>query len=578
MKTVALSVVTDDTETIDRPDNEPTPDTDTDTDTDSGGVVQENTDAVEHADPMVAPPEVEAKFMDPNELIIDENVRQSFDLDDYPEQEASIRERGVRAPALAERGLDGKVRVYDGQLRVLLARRIGLESVPVWITPADPDRSENENRIERTLDQIILADRRIPLPEVDRARGIALMFELGATPTRVARGLQGKRTEIARAGAIGASPTATRLLDERQFDLDQLAVIADYESRGDTDAVTRLEKAASWNFAHTHRLIERQRTTAKDRLEVGLAYAVYGFGILTQEPEPGSGYVAMESLVTQAGEPVSVDDLYAAPDRWLVWLAVERGALLLDTETGARVEPAEVDWDTRGNPDAQPDEGLRHADTVTRADDWTPTYYLPENALPDSAFTLAPEPAPAPEAAPAPGAQADPQAQAAALLEREQARLARRRVRVLNEHGEVANPRRREFLPRLFTGATLPQGTAHFVAVALAHRLPHDERAMVAELLGLDDADVETLLAAIESATANRAWKIVLAMQVAHAELPLGKSLWRDASADAARYLRFLADAAAELGRRTGQADYALSEVEQAAAGLLDYEAIDITT
>ncbi|MGW4369167.1 ParB/RepB/Spo0J family partition protein [Nocardia takedensis] len=563
MQTVALSVVADDTETIDRPDNEPS--------TDTAGVEQENTDAVADVVPMLAPPEAEARFMDPNELVIDENVRRSFDLDDYPEQEASIRERGVRAPALAERGPDGQVHVYDGQLRVLLARRIGLESVPVWITPVDPDRSENEHRIERTLDQIILADRRIPLPEVDRARGIALMFELGASPTRVARGLQGKRTEIAKAGAIGASPTATRLLDERQFDLDQLAVIADYESRGDTDAVTRLEKAASYNFGHTHRLIERQRTTAKDRLEVGLAYAVYGFGVLTQEPEPGSGYVAMESLVTEAGEPVSVDDLYAAPDRWVVWLAVERGALLVDAETGARVEMREVDWDTRGYPDAQPGEGLRHVDTVTRADDWTPTYYLPEKALPDSGFTLAPDPAPAPEA------PADPQALAAALLEREQARLARRRVRVLNEHGETANPRRREFLPRLLTGATLPQGTAHFVAVALAHRLAYDERAMVAQLLGLDTG-LDPLLAAIEAATPNRAWKIVLAMQIAHAELPLGKSLWRDANAEASRYLRFLADAAAELGQRTGRVDYALSEVEQAAAGLLDYEAIDITT
>ncbi|MGW4368043.1 ParB/RepB/Spo0J family partition protein [Nocardia takedensis] len=574
MKPVTLSVVADDTETLHRPETDPNPD---------AGVEQDNPDTVAEVVPMadvapMPPPRAEAEFMDPNELVIDENVRRSFDLDDYPEQEASIRQRGVRAPALAERGTDGKVRVYDGQLRVLLARRIGLDSVPVWITPVDPDRSENEHRIERTLDQIILADRRIPLPAVDRARGIALMFELGATPTRVAQGLQRKRDEIAKAGAIGASPTATRLLDERQFDLDQLAVIADYEARGDTDAVTRLENATSYNFGHTHRWIANRRATDKDRLEVGLAYAVYGFGIATEEPDPGSGYVAMGSLVTEAGEPVTVDHLYADPHRWVVWLAVQRGGLLVDAETGARVEMSEVDWETHEDPDAQPSDGRRHADTVTRADEWTPTYYLPEKALPDSGFTLlAPEPAASSE----PGSKTDPTAlraaAAAALLEREQARLARRRVRVLNEHGETANPRRREFIPRLLTGATLPRGTAHFVAITLAHRLAYDERAMVASLLGLD-AGLDPLLAAIESATPNRAWKIVLAMQFAHAELPIGKSLWRDAGKETGRYLRFLADAAAELGQRTGRADYALSEVEQAAAGLLDYEAIDITT
>lgn len=445
---------------------------------------------------------------------------------------------------------------------VLLARRVGLESVPVWITPADPDVEDNEQRIERLLDQITLNDRRIPLPEVDRARGIAMMLELGATPTRIAQGLARKRGEVTKTGAIGASQTATRLLAEQQFDLDQLAVIANYDTRGDTDAVTRLENAGRWNFAYTRRLIDNERTTTKDRLETGLAYAVYGFGILTNEPNPDTGYLPIDRLVTEAGEPVTVEHLYTDPTLWVVWLAVERGRLLIDTETGAHVAIEDVDWNTRGNPAAQPGEGLRHVDTVTRADEWTPTYYLPEKALPGSGFTLV-------------ATEPDPEAEASAVAAREQARLDRRRVRVLNERGEAANERRHEFLPRLLAGATLPRDTAAFVAETLAHRLGVDERAQVSALLGIE-ASSEALVVAIRAASPNRAWKIVLAMQVAIAELKIGKSLWRDGGESTGRYLRFLSEAATELTIRTGDTDFALVEVEQAAAGLIDYRDINI--
>ncbi|WP_109529288.1 MULTISPECIES: ParB/RepB/Spo0J family partition protein [Nocardia] len=554
MSTASLSLVAATIETSDQPDTDQTTTTDTDTDTDTIG---ENADVE-----LVAPPEAVAEYKDPHELIIDENVRMSFDLDDYPEQEASIRVRGVRAPALAQRGADGKIRVYDGQLRVLLARKVGLAQVPVWITPADPDVVDNEQRIERLLDQITLNDRRIPLPEVDRARGIALMLELGATPTRIAQGLARKRGEVAKTGAIGASQTATRLLAERQFDLDQLAVIADYDARGDTDAVTRLENAGRWDFGYTRRLIDNERATTRDRLETALAYAVYGFGILTTEPDTDTGYLPIERLVTEAGEPVTVEHLYTDPTLWVVWLAVERGRLLVDTESGAHVAIEDVDWSTRANPDATPADGLRHVDTVTRADKWTPTYYLPEKALPGSGFTIL---------ATAP----DPEAEAAVVAAREQARLDRRRVRVLNERGEAVNERRYEFLPRLLAGATLPRDTAAFVAETLAHRLAFDERAQVSALLGIE-ASTESLVAAIRAASPNRAWKIVLAMQVAIAELKIGKSLWRDGGESTGRYLRFLSEAATELNARTGDTDFALVEVEQAAAKLIDYRDIDI--
>ncbi|MFE9324047.1 hypothetical protein ACIHDR_41570 [Nocardia sp. NPDC052278] len=545
MITASLSVVPDTTTEPEQPGTTHPPET---VDIEGTGVEQ-NTTAVD-PDPMVA----EAAYLDPNELVIDENVRTSFDLDDYPDEKASITLFGVRAPALAEREPDGSVHVYDGQLRVLLAREVGVAKVPVWITPADTTVNDNERRIARTIDQINLNDRRIPLPDADRASGVALVLELGASPTRVAQGLQRKRSEITKTAAIGASPTAKRLLTEgRQLDFEQLAIIADYERRGDTDALQRLEGASRWDFTYIRTRIDNERAATRALLEAALPYAAYGFGILTTEPT--SGFVPATTLATTDGDPVTTDHLYTDPAQWAVWLSVHKNALLVDRETGAVVESDTVDWSTRANPDTQPGEGLRHANSVRQADQWTPTYYLPENALAGSGFVVVvPEP--------------DPEATAQATAEREAARLARKRVIELNVRGEAANQRRREFMPRLVAGSRPHRSAAQFVAESLAHKLDHKQLAKTTSLLGID-ATTQALVTAIGNASPNRAWMIVLAMQVAAAELEIGKSLWRDALPATQRYLRFLAEAA------TGP-DFALVDVEQAAAKLIDYHDIDI--
>lgn len=428
----------------------------------------------------------------------------------------------------------------------------------MWITDADPAVNDNERRIARTIDQINLNERRIPLPDADLASGVALTLELGASATRVAEGLQRKRSEITKTAAIGASPTAKRLLTEnRQIDLDQLAIIADYEQRGDTDAVQRLERAGRYDFTYVHKRIDTERAATRALLEAALPYAAYGFGILTTEPDTNAGFVSAATLTTSDGDPVTADHPYADPRKWVVWLAVEKNALLLDKETGALVESEAVDWNTRHNPDAEPGEGLRHAESVQRADRWTPTYYLPEDALAGSGFqVVVPEP--------------DPEIEADTAAVREQARLARRRVIELNVRGEAANERRNKFLPRLVAGATLHQSTARFVAETLAHKLNHTERTKVASLLRID-ASSEALVTAISNASPNRAWTIVLAMQIASTELEIGKSLWRDALPATQRYLRFLGEAAADL-----DLDFALVDVEQAAAELIDYHDIDI--
>ncbi|MFC8532067.1 ParB/RepB/Spo0J family partition protein [Nocardia sp. NPDC057227] len=555
MSTTALTIVTD------------TPDTDTDSNDSAVTAAAPDSDST----PVTATPVREAaERLDPNDLVIAENVRVSFDLDDHTTDADSIRTFGVRDPILAERQPDGSIHVINGQMRTLIARAVGLTSVPVWVTNADTGIDDTERRIERTLVQINLNDRRTPLTDADRAAGVALMLDLGATPTRVAEGLQRKRSEIRAAAAVGRSATARGLLNSGQHTLEQLAVIADYEAAGDTDAVHALTTAAHYQFGYQARRLAAERAETRARLHAALPYAAYGFGILTSEPDTRSTKAAFipASELTTSEDPVGEEQIYADPARWVVFLQREEAALLVDTDTGADIEPATVDWDTEHDPDTTPAEGLRHASTVAWRDRWTPEFFLLVEQLGDSGLSLA-----------AASEAADDQVRAeaaAAAAAREQARQDNRRVRQLNLRGVAAKERRQEFLREYLQRRTPPAQAAGFVATYLAEELDAAALREVTTALGVDGSR-QALLDTIEAAPVNRTWVIVLAMVLATREAPIDKSFWRVRSAAMTRYLHLLAELADGLPADSS-IEFALTDVDRAAAGDVDYREIDIDT
>ncbi|MEU2258448.1 ParB N-terminal domain-containing protein [Nocardia xishanensis] len=515
-------------------------------------------------DQVAVPPHAEAKYLDPAELLIAENVRKSFDLADHPEQVATIEQFGVRVPVLAEREPDGSILVYEGQVRTLIARHLGLARIPVWVTDAATDLDPAERRIVRTLDQININERRIPTPASDQAAGIALTLKLGASATRVAKATQRKPAEVRKIAAVGKSATAKRLLDDNQYSLDQLAVIAHYENLGDTDAVQQLLAVSRYQLDWTAKRISAERAETRDRLQASLVYAAYGFAILTRQPDTSTSeptYLPAEEIATATGDPVTTEAIYADPDRWAVFLELDRDAEIIDIDTGELVDPDTVDWTTRGDCAAEPGDGLRHAETVTRRDRWTPLYYLPADQLADSGLQRRVDTVDTSDE------QAVAAAEAAAA-ERERARQDRRRVIELNKRGEDSHQRRNDFLVTLVSGARPPAQTAGFVAEALARGLDPAVLHKVTSLLRIDGS-TDKLVEAIHAASPNRAWMIVLAMQLAAHEIEVGKSFWRDGGARTRRYMRFLGEVGAER-------DFALADVEQAAAGDIDYHDIDI--
>ncbi|MEV0027849.1 hypothetical protein [Nocardia sp. NPDC050793] len=513
---------------------------------------------------VLVPPHAEAKYLDPAELLIAENVRKSFAIADHPEQVATIEQFGVRVPVLAEREPDGSILVYEGQVRTLIARHLGLARIPVWVTDAATDLDPAERRIVRTLDQITLNERRIPTPAGDQAAGIALTLELGASATRVAKATQRKPAEVRKIAAVGKSATAKRLLDDKQYSLDQLAMIAHYENLGDTEAVQQLLTASRYQVDWTAKRIAADRAETRDRLQASLVYAAYGFGVLTRQPDTSTSeptYYPAEEIATATGDPVTTEVIYADPARWAVFLELDRDAEIVDSDTGEPVDPDTVDWTTRGDSSAEPGEGLRHADTVTRRDRWTPLYYLPADQLADSGLQLRVDTVDASDEEAVAAAEA-------AAAERERARQARHRVIELNKRGADSHQRRNEFLAKLVSGARPPAQTAGFVAEALARGLDPAVLHKVTTMLKVGGT-TDKLVDAIHAASANRAWMIVLAMQLAAHEIEVGKSFWRDGGSRTRRYMRFLGEVGAER-------DFALVDVEQAAAGDIDYHDIDI--
>ncbi|WP_327138936.1 ParB/RepB/Spo0J family partition protein [Nocardia sp. NBC_01327] len=559
-------------------------------------------------------PAQEALMLPPGDLLIDDNVRKTFDLGDHPDVTESIRRRGVESPVKAYRELDGTITVIEGQVRVLTALAFDLPRVPVWVTPA-PAVSPAERAINRIAEQINANDCRIPLTDGDRAAGMTQMFAFGASLTRISQEIGRKRDHVKLAVSVGGSDTACRAVDSGQLDFEQAAILAEYEKVSDTDAVARLLATSRSMFAYEAKRIAGDRAEARQRFLESLSYAAHGFGVLTSEPaDDNDRFINYERLRIADGRDITADDLDATAADWVVYLYPTDQEALVDTDTGASVDSDSVDWETQGHPNTAPADGKRHADSVHRQPVWEPTCYLRTDRLNESRFALATdfdqdteipnngisdmvqtdevsvggdeadgtrapddgvpqevgtaEDIQRREAAARVAAERRAEAERVANERREQEREAARRVRELNKQGQAALEARREYVTGYLTRKTPPPLAATFVAESLT-----DEPGLLSEynadrtahqLLGITGYRSE-LLTAISTAKPTRCQVITLGLVLGAYEKRTGKDAWRFTDRGVRRYLHFLADNG-----------HHLTPVEQAAAGDIDPSTIDI--
>lgn len=514
-----------------------------------------------------AAPDLEAVWLDPNDVELESNVRDRVDTEsaDFADLVASIREHGVLQAVSALRYGDGTVKVVHGQRRVLAAREAGA-TLPALVA-VDTAINERQRVFDRITGQIDENDVRTGITDGQRAAGIARLFDVKVPQRDILKRLpRFKRDELKASAKIGKSQIAREAIDSGQLSLEQAVVVAAFDAEGDTTAVQRLLDAPAYRFRYVANCIVEERAEARERADASAPWAQQGFTVLETDPDTsGGGWVHVDRLEhSESGEPATIDVVHADPGKWGVFLTVDEGGHVVVNDTGEVIDADLVDWSTEGtDPDVAAAEGRYRVDAVTISDGWRPDYYTLDPAA--AGLQVAPAQS---DTAPDGGGDAPSMAERLVADKRERERAERRKVITLNRAGAAAKATRIEWLRSHLTRKTQPPTAPGFVAASLAadSMLLNQNRAKATavELLGIDAdklAKRGRLSEFVAGLTPNRANVIVLALVLGAFEARCEKDFWRSASESNGilGYLRFLAGVG-----------YPLTPIDQVAAGDLD--------
>jgi ParB family chromosome partitioning protein len=536
----------------------------------------------------------ELRHLDPHAFQIGDNVREYANL--TKPFLSSIAEHGVLVPLTAVERADGVVEVRNGQRRAAAAREIGLASVPVYVVSHTAADTSAET-IDRIVHQLVANDQKADLSDAQRARGIQQMIDAGLSVTKVAKKLSVTKDTVKAAETAAGSATALEALEVGQLSLSEAAALTEVDD--DSDAVARLmDVAGTPRFDHVLAQIKADRVSAQFRAQEAARYVERGFTVLDERPY---GWhldripLRSVSVAGEDGEPGEVDPATSsAPQAWAVWL--EEYTEYADADSGEVFDEDDVDWNTEGDPNAVPEDGLRHADTVVERPAFEANWYCldPDAAgvQVDATFTRnAQWSADRDRGTQNDSATIDLDDEMTSDADREAARARaeavraeadkreRRTVVALNKLGAAAIGVRRAFITTLVARKTPPKGAAQFVAEVLARdsfALTHHQAAdTAAELLGVDGGEgLRKLVSGLPASGDARAQVITLAIVLGALESKTGKDAWRspaplaeESDDTAGRYYRCYGVSTGDYLRWLSGQGYTLSEVEQVVTG-----------
>ncbi|WP_295792182.1 ParB/RepB/Spo0J family partition protein [uncultured Microbacterium sp.] len=189
-------------------------------------------------------------MLDPNEVIVESNVRtedKTFLTKDFID---TIRTEGVLTPVLCRRSEDGTVHVRAGQRRTLAAREAGV-LLPARIVSGD------DTTADRIVQQIIENDQREALSNADRAAAWQQLALEGMTPTKIAKRTGRKANEVKVGLQVAESAVAVETITKHAITLDQAAVLIEFED--DAEVHARLVAQAENNPAGFDHAVQRVR-------------------------------------------------------------------------------------------------------------------------------------------------------------------------------------------------------------------------------------------------------------------------------------------------------------------------------
>ncbi|GAA3229226.1 hypothetical protein GCM10017691_21120 [Pseudonocardia petroleophila] len=459
--------------------------------------------------------------VDPRTLIIGQNVRRDVALDKPFLR--SIADRGVREPIIVRRDDQGALVVRKGKRRTLAAVETGRDSVPVLVEPGrpgdDPDADDRREVIDRIVDQLEENHHRAGTSEVDEVRAHQQLLDLGLTAGQIARRTHVPTARAKQTTTVARSEIATAAMERYDLTLDQVAVIAEFDSPDgpDVEAVKALTVTAAKEpaqFAHVAQRLRDQRADARQVADTVAELTKQGVRVLDPDNTGGAAQISGLRLDAQTPSGTELDpDTHGGCPGHAATVEVHRG---WDREPRLKV----VHWCTAADEHGHVARWGRVAPTDSAGGD---------------------------------GGDGGDGATARELaLAAEQAKAERRRVIANNRDWASAAAVRRDWMRGFLSRRTAPRDALSYIASTLAHAGHDLRRAMesghptACELLGL--APTGTVYAArpnpIEdlaaTATPVRATLLSLAVLLGAAEDATSRQTWRDPSAENRSYFAAL--------------------------------------
>ncbi|WP_181059271.1 ParB N-terminal domain-containing protein [Pseudoclavibacter sp. AY1H1] len=195
------------------------------------------------------------ELVDPNELLLEDNVRTTVDLDEGFVR--SIKENGVLTAVLAHRNPEGALVVRAVQRRTFAARQAGVATVPVQVVDGDEQTST------RIIEQMVENDQREALTGPERVEAFKQLEFEGISLREITKRTGSHPTEMKAALAVSKSDVALKAMAEHeQLTLEQAAALTEFAD--DERAVDDLIQCAIYDPDDWDHELQRMRD-ARDR-------------------------------------------------------------------------------------------------------------------------------------------------------------------------------------------------------------------------------------------------------------------------------------------------------------------------
>ncbi|WP_410585427.1 hypothetical protein [Amycolatopsis sp. lyj-108] len=466
-------------------------------------------------------------WCDPAEVVIGVNVR-TENAETDPTTVQDMKQRGVDMAVKGYRADDGAVTITMGQRRVLNARKAQCD-VPVWMQ-APPSEDERKATIERIVGQLNENDLREGLTLGDRYSAFQQLAAFDLKPTGIARKLgrgKGGKEYVEKVLQAGASDLARAATDRYDLTLDQAAVVAEFEGRGDLDTakeLIRLAIAEPNNFrvfadVQRRKHAEAERVQAlTEQLTRDLTDA--GVTILddTIDADTGPARSLDRLRLTPDSEPgtaITIDQHSSCPGH-AAWLSE-------DYQDGHTVMAAQYGcMDFREHGHALSDAPAGHVDFIeVPADD-------DDDATTDDSFDAARK------------------AHAAAEWQRRANSIKHNWVRDSNQEWDGSSEKRHEWLAAFVAKSAVPKGAQVFLATqklkggrALRRTMERNHR-LANKLLKTSETGQRSLAERINTASTAKATRFDVFLTLCAMEEELHRDAWRTPYPENQEYLTAL--------------------------------------